>query len=106
MKSRREMLEEFLSQDPSDSFSRYALALELEKTGDGQRAKEELERVIAADPAYVGAYYQLGRLLTVRGDIDRARVVYERGLAAAAQANDRRALSELREALDALGSTR
>jgi cytochrome c-type biogenesis protein CcmH/NrfG len=102
MKTRREMLEEFVAQDPDDSFSRYALALELEKEGNSQGAVPQLQEVLARDPGYVAAYYQLGRLLAKTGILDEARDVYRRGLVAATAANDQRARSEIQEALETL----
>jgi predicted Zn-dependent protease len=102
MKSRREMLEEFVAQDPNDSFSRYALALELEKEGDEEAAIPQLQEVILRDHSYVAAYQHLGRLLAKTGMIDQARDVYNRGLVAAGAANDQRARSEIQEALDTL----
>ena len=103
MKTRREMLEEFVAQDPDDPFSRYALALELEKEGNDQGAVPQLQDVIARDPSYVAAYYQLGRLLAKTGILEEARDVYRRGLVAATAANDQRARSEIQEALEMLG---
>jgi tetratricopeptide (TPR) repeat protein len=102
MKSRREILEEFLSEDPNDSFSRYALALELEKEGRSADAVVQLREVIERDRSYVGAYYHLGRLLARDDRADEARETLERGLAAARAANDQRALSEIQQALEAL----
>ncbi|MEK6324345.1 MAG: tetratricopeptide repeat protein [Acidobacteriota bacterium] len=102
MKTRREMLEEFVVQDPDDSFSRYAFALELEKEGSEQKAVPQLQEVIARDPSYVAAYYHLGRLLAKTGILDEARDVYRRGLVAATSANDQRARSEIQEALETL----
>ena len=102
MKTRRELLEEFVAQDPGDAFSRYALALELEKEGNDREAVAQLQEVIARDPGYVAAYYHLGRLLTGIGMIDEARSVYRQGLAAATAANDQRARSEMQEALETL----
>jgi tetratricopeptide (TPR) repeat protein len=102
MKTRRETLEEFVTQDPYDSFSRYALALELEKEGREHEAVPQLREVIARDSSYVAAYYHLGRLLAKRGIIDEARDIYRRGLVAATAANDQRARSEMQEALETL----
>jgi len=102
MKTRRETLEEFVAADPDDSFSRYALALELDKAESRVSAASELREVLARDPAYVAAYYHLGRILSRLGELDEARSVYTRGLQAAAAANDKRALSEIQEALDML----
>jgi tetratricopeptide (TPR) repeat protein len=102
MKSRRETLEEFVAQDPEDSFSRYALALELEKEGRELEAIPQLQEVIARDPNYVAAYYHLGRMLARLGQIEDARAVYRRGLDAASDSNDQRTRGEIQEALDML----
>ena len=102
MKTRRETLEEFVAQEPDDSFSRYALALELDKEGRQQEAVPQLEEVIARDSSYVAAYYHLGRLLTQTGLPDQARDIYRRGLVAANAANDQRARSEIQQALEML----
>ena len=102
MKTRREILEEFLASDPDDSFSRYALALELEKEERTLEAIAQFQEVIARDPNYVPAYYHLGRVLARMGQIEEARVIYRSGLDAAAAAGDQRTRSELQEALDLL----
>ncbi len=95
------MLEEFVAADAADSFSRYALALELEKEGRRAEAAVHLEEVIARDPAYVAAYYHLGRLLAAAGQAQEARAVYTRGLNV--ETIDKRTRSELEEAIEALG---
>jgi tetratricopeptide (TPR) repeat protein len=102
MKTRREMLEEFVAADPADSFSRYALALELEKEGRVFEAIPQLQEVIARDPAYVAAYYHMGRILARMGQIEDARTIYRQGLDAAQAANDQKTRSEIQEALDML----
>jgi len=102
MKTRRQMLEDFVAQDPNDSFSRYAFALELEKEGRELEAIQQLQEVIARDPNYVPAYYHLGRLLARRGQIEDARAVYRQGLDAAAAPDDQRTRGEIQEALDML----
>jgi len=102
MKTRREMLEEFVAQDPTDSFSRYALALELEKENRAPEAVPQLREVIARDPGYVAAYYHLGRLLAQAGLVEDARDAYRRGLDAAIASRDQRTQSEIQEALETL----
>jgi len=96
------MLEEFLAADPADVFSRYALALELEKEQRPAEAINELHAVIERDANYVAAYYHLGRMLARAGQTEEAREVYRTGLDAAAKAGDRRTRDEIQEALDAL----
>lgn len=102
MKTRGEMLEEFVAQDPSDSFSRYALALELEKYGRVDDAVLQFKEVLARDPSYVAAYYHLGKVLARVGRAEEARDVYRRGVDAAGAARDERSRTEIQEALEAL----
>ena len=102
MSSRREKLEEFVAADPGDSFSRYALALELEKEGDDANAVLRFREVIVRDPSYVAAYYHLGKVLARTGNLDEAREIYGKGLTAASAANDQRTLTEIQDALDAI----
>ena len=99
MKSRREILEDFVAQDPNESFSRYALALELEKENLVREAIEQLREVISRDPGYTAAYQQLGRLLAQSGLLDDARDTYRRGIDTARASSDQRAVSEMQEAL-------
>lgn len=102
MKTRRELLDEFVAQDPNDSFSRYALALELEKENRTPEAITHLREVIARDPAYVAAYQHLGRLVAQSSSVEEAREVYLRGVSVAGAAGDQRARNEMQEALDML----
>ena len=102
MKSRREMLEEFVAADPNDSFSRYALALELEKEQRAFEAVAQFQEVIARDPNYVPAYYHLGRVLMHLQQVEDARSVWRLGLDAAAASGDDKTRNEIQEALDAL----
>jgi tetratricopeptide (TPR) repeat protein len=96
------MLEEFVAQDPDDSFSRYALALELEKVGQESEAVAHLREVAVRDPNYVAAFYHLGRLLARQGNIEDARAVYQLGLRAGESAGDQRTRSEIQQALEML----
>src|SRR5262245_44723417 len=102
MKTRREMLEEFVAIDPNDSFSRYALALELEKAGREPEATAHFQELISRDPSYVAAYYHLGRVLSRPGHVQEARAAYKKGIAAAIAARDQRTQSEIEAALEAL----
>ena len=99
MKSRREILEDFLAQDPNESFSRYALALELEKENSVREAIEQLREVISRDPGYTAAYQQLGRLLVQNGLMDEARDIYRSGIETARASRDQRAVNEMQEAV-------
>lgn len=99
MKSRKEILQEFLAEDPGDLFSRYALALELEKEGRDQEAIAQFQEAIGQDPSYLPVYYQLGRILARTGRLEEARDVYKSGAEVAAAARDQKTHREILEAL-------
>ena len=103
MKTRREILEIFIEQDPNDSFSRYALALEYAKGGADAEAVRELREVISRDPEYVAAYYHLGRILSRMGNSADARKVLNKGLEVASAAGDQKTLRETQTLLDIIG---
>lgn len=102
MATRREMLEEFVATDPNDSFSRYALALELEKEGRAGDAVSQLQEVVSRDETYVAAYYHLGRMLAKAGKEEEALTAYKRGLDAATKAGDQKTRNEIQEAIEML----
>jgi tetratricopeptide (TPR) repeat protein len=102
MATRREMLEEFVAADPNDSFSRYALALELEKEQRAGEAIAQLQEVLGRDEGYVAAYYHLGRLLAKAGKDEEALAIYRRGLEAAGKAGDQKTRNEIQEAIEML----
>ena len=60
--NRIEILRGFLEDNPKDSFSRYALALEYVKAGQSDDAVREFETVKKNNPDYVATYFQLGQL--------------------------------------------
>jgi Tfp pilus assembly protein PilF len=99
---RQEKLKEFIARDPSDYFSRHALAMEYIKTGNEQDAKELLEKILKDNPSYIGSYYHLGKLYERLGKNDLAEAVYEKGIEVAAKLNDRHAMGELNTALNLL----
>lgn len=95
-------LKEFLEQDPDDSFSRYALALEYASRGETQIAVSFLQEVIKRDPHYLPAYQQLGYNHAKLGRSDEAAAILRQGVARAIEAGDHHARSEMQEALDEL----
>jgi tetratricopeptide (TPR) repeat protein len=101
---RIDALRSFLEQDPHDSFSRYALALELRSTGELDSAIETLEQLRRIDPSYVPLYYQLGAMYRHAGRPGDARTAYVDGLRESREARDAHTAMELQEALDELES--
>jgi Tfp pilus assembly protein PilF len=100
--NRVEILKGFLVENPSDSFSRYALALEYVKLGQHDDALREFETVRSNDPAYVATYFQLGQLYQKLGRSHEAEKTFRSGITAAVKAGDEHTRSELEGALEAL----
>ncbi|NTV74390.1 MAG: tetratricopeptide repeat protein, partial [Holophaga sp.] len=69
-----------IGQDPDDSFTRYALALELAKEGRDRDAADQLQELISRESKYVPAYYHLGRILSKMGLTLEARDILTRGM--------------------------
>lgn len=96
------LLRSFLEADPSDGFTRFALAMELQKSGDIVGSEATYRELMALDPNYVGLYYHLGRLLEDLKRFDEAREIYSMGVVKAMELNDLHSASELRQALEEL----
>jgi len=100
--NRIEILQGFLTQDPNDSFSRYALALEYVKGGQLSDARREFETVRDKDPGYVATYFQLGQLYRSMGLAHEAEKTFRTGITVAAKAGDAHTQSELEGVLESL----
>ena len=92
-------LQDFLREDPADPFTRFALAQEHLKRGDAGAALALYEGLVTDRPDYVGTYYHLGKLYAALGRLAEAAATFQAGVAAAAQAGDAHARSELQVAL-------
>src|SRR5215471_15612763 len=100
--NRVEILKGFLAENASDSFSRYALALEYVKLGEHEDALQEFETVKSNDPGYVATYFQLGQLYQKLGRTHEAEKTFRTGMTVAAKAGDEHTRSELESALEAM----
>jgi len=95
-------LKEFLEKDPTDSFARYALALEYAGRGEIQIAVACLQEVLNHDPGYIPAYHQLGINYAKLGKSIDAGDILKKGISVATEQGDLHARSEMQEALDEL----
>ena len=100
--NRVEILKGFLDDNPNDSFSRYALALEYVKLGQHDDAVREFETVKKKDPDYLATYFQLGQLYLKIGQTHEAEKTFRTGITVASKAGDDHTRSELEGALDGL----
>ena len=101
-KSRRETLEQFVAEKPSDAFARYGLALECVKLGDDTSATQHFEKLLGTHPDYVAGYYQFGQLLARLGRLDEARKLLSDGIVVAQKSGDMHARDEMQAALTLL----
>jgi tetratricopeptide (TPR) repeat protein len=98
-KSRREILEQFVAEKPTDAFARYGLALECAKIGEDQAAAENFKTLLETNPNYVAGYYQFAQFLARVGRLDEARKLLSDGVIVAQNAGDMHARDEMQAAL-------
>ena len=104
MATRREKIEAMLADDPTDTFLRYSLAMELDKEGDHDASLEKFAQLTGGDPPYVPAFFMSAQQLARLGRNEDARAVLNRGIAAATQQGDAHAAGEMNEFLASLGA--
>ncbi len=99
---RIEKLKEIIANDPADSFSRYALALEYSSLNEPLTTIELLEELIQRDEKYIPAYHQLGQAFGKLNRTQEAKLVYRKGIDLAHSENDEKEEKEMREELEDL----
>ncbi|HKL14717.1 MAG TPA: tetratricopeptide repeat protein [Balneolaceae bacterium] len=98
-KSKISQLAKNVQQDPSDTFSKFALALELLKEDQVEKAQLLFEAILKQDPDYLGVYYHLGKLYQRREMYNLAEEMFTKGIQVANKKSESRTKSELSEAL-------
>jgi predicted Zn-dependent protease len=94
-KTRRQLLEDFISKKPDDAFSRYALAIECMKAEDSEAADTHFRALLGLNADYVPAYLMYAQFLVRQQRPDQAREVLTAGITAAITKGDSHARSEL-----------
>lgn len=102
MNPRIEQIEEFLKEDPIDSFMNYALALEYIKENELDSAIEQLVKTKEIDPDYKAVYYQLGKVYESIGENEKALESYSLGMNLTKNDPNRKTYMELKEAYNLL----
>jgi hypothetical protein len=103
MTTRREKIEAMLLDEPSDTFLRYSLAMELDKEGEHEESLKRLAELSRDEPPYVPAFFMAGQQLTRLDRVTEARTILRDGIEAARQQNDAHAAGEMSEFLASLG---
>ncbi|MEM1095805.1 MAG: tetratricopeptide repeat protein [Bacteroidota bacterium] len=97
--SRIEMLLAFYDEDPTDTFTQFALAQEYRKAGQPEQAVAFFEGLVRNHPAYVGTYYHLAEVYRDQGRTDDAIAVLNHGVQEGQRQRDFKAVSEMRDLL-------
>ncbi|HMB96888.1 MAG TPA: tetratricopeptide repeat protein [Balneolaceae bacterium] len=103
--SRIKKLAAFIKKNPEDPFAKFALALELLKRDEVEKALMFFESVYNQNPDYVGVYYHLGKLYERFGRLADAEKIYTEGVSLSEKKGDLHSKSELQEALTLLKSS-
>ena len=96
------MLNEILSQNPTDAFARYGLAMEYSKNGEIERALEEFAKLISSNPDYTAGYFMAAQTLARADRAEDARKMLAEGIASARRTGNAHAQSEMEAMLNEL----
>jgi tetratricopeptide (TPR) repeat protein len=100
--SRLDSLKKLLEENPDDSFTRYAIALEYGSLGEPETAITYLKEVIDRDANYLPAYRQLGQIFARLNRTQEAKPIYRKGIEIAEATGDAHAKEEMTEELEEL----
>ncbi len=92
-----------LADDPSDTFLRYSLAMELRGEGDHEASLERLGELTKDDPPYVPAFFMAAQQLADLDRVDEARAYLRAGIDQAPTQDHAHAAAEMSEFLTVLG---
>jgi len=98
-KSRLEQFKEFVEMDPSDTFSRYALAMEYMGVQNYDGAVTHFSELIRLDPTYSAAYFQAAIARHKQGEKSGAIDFLNQGIVAAEKKGDWHARDEMKAML-------
>lgn len=104
MSTRLQKIEAMLADDPTDTFLRYSLAMELDKVGENNASLARLGELAAEEPPYVPAFFMAGQQLVRLGRVNEARTFLRDGIEAARTQGNAHAAGEMSEFLSSLGS--
>ena len=100
MTERRKMLEDFLVQNPTDSFARYGLALDYANAGETERGLDEFRKLLEINPDYVAAYQMSAQTLIKAGRAQEAQPLLVKGIGCAQRNGNQHAAREMQGMLD------
>ncbi len=98
-------LTEILTQDPTNAFARYGLAMEHATQGNVDVSLQEFQRLLTDHPDYTAGYFMAAQTLAKVGRTDEAKSQLTDGIASARRTGNQHALSEMQAMLDELEVT-
>jgi predicted Zn-dependent protease len=102
-KTRRQKLEEFLAQNPTDAFTLYGIALEFLRERDLVAAEKYFKELLQTNPEYVPGYQIYAQTLAEHDRAEEAKDLLNKGIAAASRQGNQHARSEMEGLLEQLG---
>src|SRR5258708_28211405 len=95
-------LNEILTENPSDPFARYGLAMEYSKQGDLDRALAEFSILLEKNPDYTAGYFMAAQTLAPAQTVRDARKMLTHGIPSARRTANLHAQSEMEAMLTEL----
>lgn len=99
---RIDTIKQLLSENPTDTFLNYALAMELMSINNYASAIDQLEWIRSNHSDYLPLYYQLAHLYAESKNDEQALKVYQEGIDLAISQADKKTELELKSALEEL----
>jgi predicted Zn-dependent protease len=96
-------LNEILTENPTDAFARYGLAMEYSKQGDLDRALAEFSILLERNPDYTAGYFMAAQTLARAQRGEDAKKMLADGIASARRTGNLHAQSEMEAMLTELG---
>ncbi|MGL4514537.1 MAG: hypothetical protein ACRCT8_15720 [Lacipirellulaceae bacterium] len=104
MPTRLERIRAMLVDEPSDTFLRYSLAMELDKEGDNDASLAQLGELTREATPYVPAFFMAAQQLARLSRVAEARSFLRDGIDEARRQGDAHAAGEMSEFLASLGA--
>jgi predicted Zn-dependent protease len=97
-------LNEILTENPKDAFTRYGLAMEYSKQGDFDRALAEFAILLEHNPDYTAGYFMAAQTLVKAERGQDAIEMLHKGIASSRRTGNLHAQSEMEAMLSELGA--
>src|SRR6202023_3712194 len=96
-------LNDVLTQNPTDTFARYGLAMEYSRQGDLDRSLAEFSMLLKSNPDYTPGYFMAAQTLARADRMAAAKTMLTDGIASARRPGNLHAQSEMEAMLAELG---